>query len=154
MISVNSRRLVLAAGLALLGGCAGLPYGDGSAASGNTGRRADEVLAPRARATPHAAPATTRNVSALREGIRLYDDGDFNGAIRRLGAVDVPGEAVGNRLIALKYTAFSYCVTSRPGPCRQAFDKALKLDPSFDLGPGEHSHPLWGPVFAKAKKAD
>jgi hypothetical protein len=53
---------------------------------------------------------------------------------------------------ALKYTAFSYCVTSRPAQCRQAFDKALRLDPSFQLAPGEYGHPLWGPVFAKAKK--
>jgi hypothetical protein len=49
--------------------------------------------------------------------------------------------------------AFSYCVTSRPAPCRQAFDRALRLDPSFDLAPGEHGHPLWGPVFTKAKQA-
>jgi hypothetical protein len=54
---------------------------------------------------------------------------------------------------ALKYTAFSYCVTSRPAQCRQAFDRALRLDPSFDLAPGEHGHPLWGPVFTKAKQA-
>jgi hypothetical protein len=43
-------------------------------------------------------------------------------------------------------------VTSRQTLCRQQFDKALKLDPSFDLEPGEHGHPLWGPVFTKAKK--
>lgn len=158
MTSVNSRAPGLLAGMALaasltLAGCAGVAFGDGSPADGNTGRRVDEVMAPRSRPAPAQAPAT-RNISALREGIKLYDDGDFNGAIRRLGAVDVPGESVGNRLIALKYTAFSYCVTARPGPCRQAFDKALKLDPSFDLGPGEHSHPLWGPVFAKAKRSD
>jgi hypothetical protein len=55
--------------------------------------------------------------------------------------------------MALKYQAFSYCVTSRPAPCRQAFDRALRLDPSFDLAPGEHGHPLWGPVFTKAKQA-
>jgi hypothetical protein len=44
-------------------------------------------------------------------------------------------------------------VTSRPGPCRETFDKALRLDPSFDLAPGEHGHPLWGPVFTKARQA-
>lgn len=130
---------------AVLAGCAGLPFGDGSPADANTGRRADE-------AHGLARNAGARNPTALREGIKLYDDGDFNGAIRRFALVDVAAEPVPNRLIALKYTAFSYCVTARPGPCRQAFDKAIKLDPSFDLGPGEHSHPLWGPVFARAKK--
>jgi hypothetical protein len=91
--------------------------------------------------------------SGLREGIRLYNEGDFNGAIRRLSARDVNNGPMNTRLTALKYLAFSYCVTSRPAPCRQAFDRALRLDPSFDLAPGEHGHPLWGPVFTKAKQA-
>jgi hypothetical protein len=97
--------------------------------------------------------AAGRAPAALREGISLYNDGDFNGAIRRLSSNDIANGSVGTRVTALKYTAFSYCVTSRPAQCRQAFDKALRLDPSFDLTPGEHGHPQWGPVFAKAKNA-
>lgn len=89
----------------------------------------------------------------LQEGIRLYNDGDYDGAIKRLGARDLNNGPLATRLTALKYTAFSYCVTSRPAQCRQAFDKALRLDPSFDLAPGEHGHPLWGPVFTRAKQA-
>lgn len=98
-----------------------------------------------------AAPG--KDSAALREGIRLYNDGDFDGAIRRLSARDLNNGPLSTRLAALKYTAFSYCVTSRPAQCRQSFDKALRLDPSFDLAPGEQGHPLWGPVFAKAKQA-
>lgn len=157
--------VTLAASALALGGCAGVAFGDGSAADANTGRRVDEVLAqraapvtahtPRHASAPPLAPGLpSRNTVALREGVKLYDDGDFHGAIRRFASVDVGGEAVDNRLTALKYTAFSYCVTARPGPCRLAFDKALRLDPSFDLTPGEGRHPLWGPVFAKAKKTD
>lgn len=130
----------------LLSACAG--YG-GAPATANSGRRAEDVLAQRYAPSTARAP---RHQDALREGIKLYDEGDFNGAIRRLAAVDVPGESTANRLTALKYTAFSYCVTARPVPCRQAFDKAFLLDPGFDLAAGEHSHPLWGPVFAKAKR--
>jgi len=52
---------------------------------------------------------------------------------------------------AYKYLAFSYCVTSRQALCKQQFEKALKLDPTFELGRGEKGHPLWGPVFEKAK---
>lgn len=89
----------------------------------------------------------------LREGIRLYNDGDFNGAIKRLSAREMGGAPLAARVSALKYTAFSYCVTARPVECRQAFDKALRLDPDFDLAPGERGHPLWGPVFAKARQA-
>lgn len=91
--------------------------------------------------------------AGLQEGLRLYNEGDYNGAIKRLGARDLNNGPLATRLTALKYTAFSYCVTSRPAQCRQTFDKALRLDPSFDLAPGEHGHPLWGPVFTKAKQA-
>lgn len=89
----------------------------------------------------------------LSEGIALYDKGDYNGAIKRLAQADVANGATGTRLAAFKYSAFSYCLTSRQSLCRQQFDKALKLDPAFDLAPGEYGHPLWGPVFLKAKKA-
>jgi len=29
----------------------------------------------------------------------------------------------------------------------------LKLNKDFDLLPGEKGHPLWGPVFERAKKS-
>jgi hypothetical protein len=48
--------------------------------------------------------------------------------------------------------AFSYCVTSKAQLCRQQFERALKIDPSFELLPSEIGHPIWGPVFLKAKK--
>lgn len=49
MISANSSTRAAAASLALfLAGCAGVPFGDNSPASGNTGRRAEDVLTPRA----------------------------------------------------------------------------------------------------------
>jgi hypothetical protein len=99
----------------------------------------------------HAQAAPAHDQTALREGIHLYNEGDFNGAIRKLSSREVNSGSVSTRVTALKYTAFSYCVTSRPAQCQTAFEKALKLDPSFDLAPGEHGHPLWGPVFAKAK---
>lgn len=149
MISIKPIALATLVALAavLLSACAG--YGE-SGGGPNSGRRAEEVLARRP--VPATIPAQPRHQDALRDGIKLYDEGDFNGAIRRLAAVDTSGESTANRLLALKYTAFSYCVTARPLPCRQAFDKAIRLDPGFDLAAGEHSHPLWGPVFAKAKK--
>jgi hypothetical protein len=121
---------------ALLSGCAELPFVGGNKFA-SAHRRGE------------AAPR--RDQVALREGINLYNDGDFSGAIRRLSSSDIATGSVATRLTALKYTAFSYCVTSRPAPCRQSFEKALKLDPSFDLAAGEHGHPLWGPVFKRAK---
>jgi tetratricopeptide (TPR) repeat protein len=104
------------------------------------------------RGESRAEAAQGRDQAALREGIRLYNEGDFNGAIKRLNSNDIRASSpVRTRVEALKYTAFSYCVTSRPKQCEQAFEKALKIDPDFTLESGEQGHPLWGPVFERAK---
>ncbi len=89
---------------------------------------------------------------ALRDGIDLYNKGQYNDAIKRLAAPEIGAGSRASQVQALKYTAFSYCVTSRQTLCRQSFEKAFKLDGSFDLQAGEHGHPLWGPAFARAKK--
>lgn len=89
--------------------------------------------------------------TALTEGIDLYDKGQFNAAIKRLNAPEILYADTFVQTKALKYKAFSYCVTSRKVLCRRQFDKALKLDPRFDLEPGEKGHPLWGAVFDRAK---
>lgn len=85
----------------------------------------------------------------LKEGIALYNDGNFSAAIRRLTAISDADKPI--QIQAYKYAAFSYCVSNRRTLCRQQFDKALKLDPGFDLEPGEKGHPLWGRVFEQAK---
>lgn len=106
-----------------------------------------------ARSEARAEAQAGRDQVALREGIRLYNEGDFNGAIRRLSSSDIrSGSPLRTRVTALKYTAFSYCVTSRPKQCQQTFEKALRIDPDFTLEPGEQGHPLWGPAFERAKK--
>jgi hypothetical protein len=115
--------------------------------------RPDERQPPRAeRATRNERPAPGRDDDLLREGVGLFHDGRFGAAIERLDAYDRPGSPVRHRVTALKYIAFSYCVTGRPAPCRQAFARALRLDPGFDLTPGEQGHPMWGPAFARARQ--
>jgi len=149
---------ILAAAL-LLAGCAEFPVFDKKPARSSNHPKASTVgeRAPapaRARERPRDRDdAPAKEAGGLQEGVRLYDEGDYKGAIRRLSARDVSNGPLATRLSALKYIAFSYCVSSQPAQCRQAFDKALRLDPDFDLAPGEHGHPLWGPVFTKAKQA-
>ena len=101
------------------------------------------------------APVISPDVQALKDGTALYDAGDYNGAVKKLsGANEIwNGHNKDVQLSALKIMAFSYCVTSRAQLCRQQFDKALKLDPAFNLSPGEIGHPIWGPVFLKSKNA-
>ena len=91
---------------------------------------------------------------SLDEGIALYDQGDFGAAITKLTpTAESTSSGVAVRTTAYKYMAFSYCVTNRPTQCRAQFDKALGLNAKFDLEPSEKGHPLWGPVFERAKKA-
>lgn len=101
---------------------------------------------------PALLPAPTP-ISVLAEGIALYEKGDYNGAIKRLALANVPAAPKATQLSALKFTAFSYCLTGRQTLCRQQFEKALKIDPSFDLEAGEKGHPMWGPAWSKAKKS-
>lgn len=101
---------------------------------------------------PVALPVNTEQQS-LKEGIDLYNKGSYNEAIKRLNAPEVTGGSRSTQLKALKFTAFSYCLTSRTTLCRATFDKAFKLDPAFALDAGENGHPLWMPSFTRAKKA-
>jgi hypothetical protein len=101
---------------------------------------------------PVLDPTITATRRGLDLGIDSYNRGDFNGAIRRLASADVARGDLSSRVTALKYSAFSYCVTNRQTLCRQQFGKAFALDPSFDLEPGEKGHPMWGPAFIRAQK--
>jgi hypothetical protein len=103
--------------------------------------------------TPTVPTASAAEQQALKDGIEAYNKGAYSDAIKRLSSPDISGGTKATQVQALKYMAFSYCVSGRQALCRQSFDKAFRLDPGFDLGPGEHGHPLWGPAFTKAKKA-
>jgi hypothetical protein len=146
----------------LLGGCADMRTLDKRVTGGfhpaanDDHPRAEAVLARDNKPAP--APARARDNSpdaaaSLREGVRLYNIGEFNNAIAKLNAPEIQNADAATRTSALKYTAFSYCVTQRPVPCRQAFDKALRIDARFELAPGEEGHPMWSPVFEKAKSS-
>ena len=151
-------------GAALLAGCAQTPTAAGPGKTPPAPNVRADAAAPQQHAAPAApapAPAPAVNPvqtaqaaqAALRDGIEAYNNGDYNTAIRKLGAPDIARSSKANQLSAIKYTAFSYCVSGRSRQCRQQFDKALRIDPAFELDTGEDGHPLWGPVFAQAKKA-
>jgi tetratricopeptide (TPR) repeat protein len=113
---------------------------------------APSASAPAAAAT--VAPEPAAPAAALSDGIALYNKGSYSAAIKRLAnAPEIWSADISFQTEALKTMAFSYCVTSRKKLCKQQFEKALKLDPNFDLAPGEQGHPLWGPVFKQAQRA-
>ena len=117
------------------------------------------ATSPTAPAAPAPAPALAPSSPSaaqrdLTEGIELYDRGEFNAAISKLGSsAEISAASPEIQVTAHKYLAFSFCVTRRQAQCRTQFENAFKLDPAFDLTPAERGHPLWGPVFERVKKS-
>lgn len=90
----------------------------------------------------------TRARAELAQGIRLYESGDFDNAMKSLaasldhGLLSKPEQAT-----ARKYLAFIYCVSAREALCRAEFRKAFEIHAEFTLTPAEDGHPIWGPVY-------
>ncbi|MES2318229.1 MAG: TssQ family T6SS-associated lipoprotein [Pseudomonadota bacterium] len=151
--SLTHSFLAAIAGAALLSGCEVLPtQQETKPTAARPAHPATSKPTPSQGTPSTPAPNVSADQLALREGIELYNKGSYSDAIKRLAAPEIGAASKATQVQALKYTAFSYCVSSRQTLCRQAFEKAFKLDAGFDLQPGEHGHPLWGPAFARAKK--
>jgi Tfp pilus assembly protein PilF len=97
--------------------------------------------------------AEARGKDMLAKGIGEYEAGSYAQAEVTLLSPDIWAASDAIKIAALKNLAFTYCVSERPALCRQSFERALQLDPNFDLSPAEHNHPLWGPEFKNAKNA-
>ena len=143
-----------------------LPHKGSTSLSAN----ADTVSAPLS--VPAPAPAPPEPAAPppkpdwqllLEDGIESYENGAYGNAIRKLesSADNAQADKV-SRVKALKYLAFSYCVSPDPAKnkstnhltlCRQTFERALAVDPKFDLAPGERGHPVWGKQFQAARLA-
>lgn len=91
---------------------------------------------------------------ALASGIAEYESAAYVQAERALLSPEIWAASDVTKVSALKHLAFIYCVTDRPTLCGQSFERALQLDPDFDLAVSERSHPLWGPQFRAAKAAN
>ena len=91
---------------------------------------------------------------ALAEGVDLYNQGQYQAAIRKLQETpDIRTVTANVQVEAFKYLAFSQCVTRQPSQCRQSFERLLNVAPTFELSRAEAGHPLWGPVFKAAQQA-
>ncbi len=101
-------------------------------------------------APPLAARVTAERL--LADGLQAYEDGQYSVAQRKLrDALEEGLAARPDRIDAHKHLAFIYCVSRQEALCRDAFGRALQLDPAFTLTPAEAGHPLWGPVFRSLK---
>jgi tetratricopeptide (TPR) repeat protein len=101
-----------------------------------------------------AAPQITEDMlreraqNDLAAGVKLYDAGDYDGAVKSLtAALDHGLLSKQDQARARKYLAFSHCVSGRETQCRAEFRKAFEIYPEFALTPAEDGHPIWGPVY-------
>ncbi len=88
----------------------------------------------------------------LSAGIRAYEDGNYKASASHLKNALSSGLAFSaDQVSAHKHLAFIYCTSNQEKACRDAFRKALEIDPKFELSAKEKGHPLWGPVFRAVK---
>lgn len=87
---------------------------------------------------------------ALVDGIRLYDNGQYDAAETSLRhALDAGLASPRDRASAHKLIAFIACTSAREAQCEAAFRAAIAADPAFALSRAEAGHPMWGPVYQR-----
>lgn len=106
-------------------------------------------------AEPEPAVAMEPSASEKKLAVALtnFERGAYGVAMRQLSplsndtSLDVP-----KRLQAIKMLAFTQCLSRAVIACRNSFERAFKLDPTFSLAPAEQGHPAWGPQYELARK--
>ncbi|MEP7154162.1 MAG: TssQ family T6SS-associated lipoprotein [Betaproteobacteria bacterium] len=88
---------------------------------------------------------------AMAEGMKAYEEADYPKAIKHYQETLKENPPQADQIQALKYMAFSYCLTNRLTLCRSEFEKILQLNPTFELDAAEAGHPSWGPPFRTVK---
>ena len=91
---------------------------------------------------------------ALAEALGIYAEGRYDDAVVWLTPlVAAPELPLSSQVKIQKFMAFSHCAMNRLRQCRQHFDNALELDPTFQLTEAEKGHPMWGREFINARNA-
>jgi tetratricopeptide (TPR) repeat protein len=135
----TKRTLALAAAL-LAAACAEMPKFGGNE--------------PQKPAAPQITESSLREraQTQLAEGVKQYDAGDYDNAVKNLSASLEHGLlSKAEQARARKFIAFSHCVSGREILCRDEFRKAFEIYPDFALTPAEDGHPIWGPVYRNVR---
>jgi hypothetical protein len=129
------RSMALAAAL-LAAACAELPkFGGGETPKPAAPQITESMLRDRAQ-------------QQLTDGVKQYDAGDYDNAVKSLTAALEHGLlSKAEQARARKYLAFSHCVSGREILCRDEFRKAFEIYPEFALTAAEDGHPIWGPIY-------
>jgi tetratricopeptide (TPR) repeat protein len=105
-----------------------------------------------------AAPQITeeslrgRAQEQLAQGVKQYEAGDFDNALKSLTAsLDHGLLSKVDQSRARKLLAFTHCVQGREQQCREEFRTAFEINPEFALTPAEDGHPIWGPIYRSVR---
>lgn len=135
---VSMRTAAIAAAL-LAAACAEMPKFGGEPAKPAAPQITEQMLRDRAQ-------------QQLAEGVKQYDAGDYDNAVKNLQSSLEHGLlSKAEQARARKYLAFAHCVSSREILCRDEFRKAFEIYPDFALTPAEDGHPIWGPVYRSVR---
>lgn len=143
--------------MGLLAGCAATPEPVAPKATDAEDKAAESTVAApvESRAAQVADTSGDANMTAVERrfatGLEQYNGGHFANAIRIFKDPMFERAWPELKIRALKYLAFSYCVTNNLEACRGAFVELLRFSPDFALSPAERGHPIWGPVFVRAQ---
>ncbi|KPK04506.1 MAG: hypothetical protein AMJ64_13465 [Betaproteobacteria bacterium SG8_39] len=141
--------------LLLLAGCSSEPVREIQRTVEDLFRKDEPAPAPSPPARKQAAPVPRiEGEPLLRAGISQYDGGRYDDAARSLRIALKRGLSLSDQVTAHKYLAFIQCAAGREAQCRDEFQRALRIDPAFELAPAEAGHPVWGPVFRSVKAGD
>ena len=108
-------------------------------------------------AKPAAPPITETELrdrarEQLAGGIKLYEAGDYDNALKSLSSsLDHGLLTKQEQATARKNLAFIHCVSNREAACRDEFRKAFEIYPDFALTAAEDGHPIWGPVYRNVR---
>jgi hypothetical protein len=88
----------------------------------------------------------------LASAVAAFERGEYASSIAQLSPLTLD-QTLDNpsQLRALKFLAFSQCLSRAVTACRQTFERAFRTDEKFDLAPAERGHPVWGPQFERAR---
>ena len=100
---------------------------------------------------PGAFVSLSKAEQMLNDGLVKYDTGDYPAAQALFASAIKEGLEKEDQVRAMKFTAFSLCLTEKYPQCRSEFIKIYDVDPKFDLTPAEAGHPSWTRTFAGAK---
>lgn len=92
---------------------------------------------------PQITEETLRAANSSPTGLRQYDNGDYDAAVRSLTAsLDHGLLPKMDQSIARKHIAFVHCLSGREVQCRSEFRKAFEIDAAFSLSTAEDGHPI------------